>query len=160
MTKTEKIILSLGVMALGILFILLQDKFIGILMTVAGGCCIALGVVDIFNRRVAQSVIKLISGLLLIICGWALVEAVLYILAGILLIFGILAVYDKIRSGCGHTTLLKAVLSYAVPVISIALGLLLLFQSLADVGVLLIISGVLLIVAGVMILIESLLWED
>ncbi len=159
MTKTEKLIIALGVMALGILFILLTDKFIGILMTVAGGCLIALGVVDIFNRRVVQAVIKLVSGVLLVICGWTLVEGVLYILAGVLLVFGILAVYDKIKNGSGCVTLWRNLLSYAVPVIGVAIGVLLLLQGLVDVGVLLVISGVLLVVAGAIILIETLLEE-
>ncbi len=157
MTKTEKLIIAIGVMAMGILFILLTDKFIGILMTIAGGSLIALGVVELFYRRVARAVIKLVSGLLLVICGWALVEAVLYILAGVLLVVGILAVYDKIKNGSGCTTFWRTLLSYVLPVIGIVIGVSLLFQGLVDVGVLLVISGVLLIVAGVSILIEALL---
>ncbi len=159
MTKTEKLIVALGVMALGILFILLTDKFIGILMTIAGGSLIALGVVDLFYRRIAQAVIKLVSGLLLVICGWTLVEGVLYLLAGVLLIFGVLAVYDKIKNGSNCATFWQNLLSYAVPVIGIVIGVALLLQGLVDVGVLLIVSGVLLIVAGVSILIEALLAE-
>ncbi len=159
MTKTEKLIVALCVMALGILFILLTDKFIGILMTIAGGSLIALGVVDLFCRRVAQAVIKLVSGLLLVICGWTLVEGVLYVLAGVLLVFGILAVYDKIKNGSNCATFWHKLLSYAVPVIAVVIGVLLLFQGLADVGVLLVISGVLLIAASVSILIEAFLVE-
>ncbi len=159
MTKTEKLIIALGVMALGVLFILLQDKFIGILMTVAGGALIALGVVDAWNRRVAQSVIKLVSGVVLVVCGWVLVEAVLYILAGVLLIFGILAIYDKIKRGHGCESAWQTFLSYAVFAVVITIGGLLLFQGLIEVGIALIISGVLMIIAGALILVEALLAE-
>ncbi len=159
MTKTEKLIVSLGVMALGVLFILLQDRFIGILMTVAGITLIAFGLADIFRRRVAQAVVKLVSGVLLIVCGWTLVEGVLYILSAVLLVFGILAVYDKMKRVCARDTVWQRIFSFSLPALAIATGTLLLFQSLIDVGVLLIISGVLLIVAGVLFLLEIFLAE-
>ncbi len=159
MTKTERIIVAIGVLTVGILFILLKDKFIGISMTLAGGSCIAFGVVDLVNHRVAQSVVKLVSGLLLVVCGWVLVEGVLYILAGLSLVFGILAIYDKIKVGCGGVAFWRSVLFYALPVICICIGLLLLFQALMDVGVALIVSGVLLVLAGGALLANALLPE-
>ncbi len=159
MTKTEKLILALGVMVLGILFILLQDKFIGILMTAVGVCLIALGVADLFKGQIAQAVIKLVSGVLLVVCGWTLVEGVLYILSAGLLIFGILALYDKIKNGCLRETIWDILLAFALPALAVAIGLLLLFQALIDVGVLLILSGVLLLVAGGIILADLFLTE-
>ncbi len=159
MTKTEKLIIALGLVALGVLFILLKDKFIGILMSVAGGSLVALGVVDICNRRVAQSVIKLVCGLLIVVCGWVLVEAVLYLLSGVLLVFGVLSIYDKIKHTRVCDSVWKTALSYSVFAVVTAIGLLLLFQSLLDVGVTLIICGVLMIIAGALILVESLIEE-
>ena len=86
MKKSEKIIAAVLTMALGLLFILLKDAFIGVLMTLLGAGLIVLGVVDIVNKLVPPAVVKMVSGTLVILCGWALVEAVLYILAGGLLI--------------------------------------------------------------------------
>ncbi len=159
MTKTEKLIVALGVMVLGVLFILLQDKFIGILMTAVGICLIALGGIDVFHGQIAQAVVKLVSGLLLIICGWTLVEGVLYILSAALLIFGILAIYDKIKHGYRKDVLWQTLVSFSLPVLAAAMGILLLFQALIDVGVLLILSGFLLLCAGGLLLVDLFLTE-
>ena len=93
MKKTERIIAAILTMVVGILLIAMQDKFIGILMSIAGACLIVLGVVDICHRYVPPAVIKIVSGILIIVCGWALVEAVLYIVSAMLLIAGILVLY-------------------------------------------------------------------
>ncbi len=159
MKKSEQIISSLVLMALGVLFILLRDDFIGILMTVAGGSLIALGIVDLIGASTPQAVIKLVSGLILIIAGWAIVEAVLYLLSGICLIFGVLTLYEKIkdRSRCGY--LWQKALEYATPAICIAIGGLLLFHRGEWVDFTLIVSGILIILEGGVLLTAALARE-
>ena len=51
MKKTEKLIAALLMMVIGVLFIVMKDKFIGILMTIAGVSLIVLGVVDIVQQN-------------------------------------------------------------------------------------------------------------
>ena len=98
MKKTEKIISALLTIALGVLLILLKGDVISILMTVLGLGLIAFGVVDFCNVLIPPAVIKTVVGAIVILCGWVIVEAVLYVLAAILLIAGILLLYDKIRN--------------------------------------------------------------
>ena len=86
MKRSEKIITALLIMALGILFIILKDAFIALLMTVAGISLIVLGIIDLVDRLVPPAVVKIVAGALVVLCGWVIVEAVLYILAAILLI--------------------------------------------------------------------------
>ncbi len=155
MTKTEKGIVALVLMAVGVLFIILRGSFIGILMTVAGVCLISFGIADFIWRKVPQATVKIVSGLLLVISGWVLVEAVLYILAAILLIFGILALYDKIKNECIKVPLWRVMLGYATPVLCIAVGLLLLLQNVMETDVVLILSGVVAIVEGGGILLST-----
>ncbi len=159
MTKTEKLIVALVLMALGVLFILLKDSFIGILMTVVGVSLIALGGVDIFNRRLPLAIVKIIAGLLLIICGWLIVEAVLYILAGVLLIVGVLALYDRIKNKAWCASVWQVLLDFATPLICVAIGVLLLFQSGIGVELALIFSGVLMIVEGIAVLVDAFIEE-
>ena len=90
MKKTEKIISALLTIALGVLLITLRGKFISILMTVLGLGLIAFAVLDLCNRLVPPAVIKAVVGIVIILCGWTIIEAVLYILAAILLVAGIL----------------------------------------------------------------------
>ena len=77
MKQSEKIISAILTMVVGVLLITMKDNFISILMTIAGGCLIVVGVVDACNRLLPPAVIKIVSGLLLIICGRAVVRAVL-----------------------------------------------------------------------------------
>lgn len=159
MKKSEKIISAVLMMVLGIMFIILKDKFIGLLMTVAGISLIVLGVVDIVENSIPPAVIKIVSGILVILCGWVVVEAVLYILAGVLLVFGILLLYDEIKNKGGCDTLWQTLLQYAVPVICIAIGVLLLFHRGEMMEIVLIISGCLIFVEGGIVLFNALTEE-
>ena len=159
MKKSEKIISAVLMMVLGIMFIILKDKFIGLLMTVAGISLIVLGVVDIVENSIPPAVIKIVSGILVILCGWVVVEAVLYILAGVLLAFGILLLYDEIKNQTGCDTLWQTLLQYAVPVICIAIGVVLLFHRGEMMDIVLIISGCLIFVEGGILLFNALIEE-
>ncbi len=159
MKKSEKLITALVLMALGVLFIILKDNFIGILMTVAGVSLIVLGIVDVINGGLPQAIVKIVSGLLLIICGWAVVEAVLYILSGILLIFGMLWLYDKIKNGTSCSALWQTVLEYVMPSVCIAIGFLLLFHRSGAVGLILTLCGILAIIEGAILLIDAFMEE-
>ena len=142
-------------MVFGILLIIMQDNFIGILMTIAGICLIVLGVVDIFQRFIPPAVIKIVSGILIIVCGWVLVEAILYVIAALLLIAGILLLYDKIRKGVLCDTVWQTVLEYALPSVCIVIGALLLFHQAFAVEIIFIISGSLTLIEGGLLLIEA-----
>lgn len=158
MKKSEKIISALLMMVLGIMFIILKDKFIGLLMTVAGISLIVLGVVDIVENLIPPAVIRIVSGLLVIICGWVVVEAVLYILAGVLLVVGILLLYDEIKNGERCDSLLQKLLKYAVPIICIAIGILLLFHRGEMLEIVLIVSGCLTFIEGGIVLFNA--WTE
>ena len=159
MKKSEKIISALLMMVLGVMFIILKDKFIGLLMTVAGISLIVLGVADLIENLVPPAVIKIVSGILVIVCGWVVVEAVLYILAGVLLVFGILLLYDEIKNKEGCERLWQTLLRYAVPVICIAIGILLLFHRGEMIEIVLIISGCLIFLEGGILLFNALIEE-
>ena len=118
-------------------------------------CIIVLGVVDIFARAIPPAVVKLVSALLIIICGWALVEAVLYIVAAALLIVGILLLYDKLKNKPTCSTLIAKILEYALPSVMIAIGILLLFCQSAAVNFIFILSGILTLIAGGVLLFSA-----
>ena len=159
MKQSEKIISAILTMVVGILLITMKDNFISILMTIAGGCLIVVGVVDACNRLIPPAVIKIVSGLLLIICGWAVVRAVLYIVAALLLVGGILLLYDKIKRKCKCDKVLFTISEYAVIGIMIFIGFLLLFHQAKAVNVIFIVSGVLTIIEGGLLLANTFIQE-
>lgn len=155
MKRSERIIAAVLTMVFGVLLIAMQDNFIGILMTIGGACLIVLGIVDIFQRFIPPAVIKIVSGILIIVCGWALVEAVLYVVAALLLIVGILLLYDKIRKRITCDTPWKTVLEYALPAVCILIGALLLFHQAFAVELIFIITGSLTLIEGGLLLVEA-----
>ena len=156
MKRSEKIIAAVLTMVFGILLMVLQNDFISILMTIVGVCFIALGVVDFFRRATPPALVKIVGGLLLIICGWAVVEAVLYVLAAIALLIGILFLYDKLKKPpiCKKGGYL--LLEYAIPILCIAIGVLLLFHALISVRFIFITTGFLVVLLGGVILFNAL----
>ena len=155
MKKTEKLIIALLMMVIGVLFIVMKNNFIGILMTIAGISLIVLGVVDAVQRLIPPAVIKIVSGIFVVVCGWTVVEAVLYILAAALLILGILLLYDKLkrRYTCAH--ILYTVCEYAVPIICILIGMLLLLHRGININFIFISCGILSILEGGLLLFNT-----
>ena len=155
MKKTEQIIAAVLTMVVGILLIAMQDKFIGLLMSIAGACLIVLGLVDLFHRYVPPAVIKIVSGILIIVCGWVLVEAVLYIVSAMLLIAGILLLYDKIKKRVHCDTLFRTVVEYALPSVFIIIGCLLLCHQAFALEIIFVITGIFTLIEGGILLVEA-----
>ena len=155
MKKTEKIILAAATIAFGVLLMILQGSIVSILMTVLGVGLIAFGVMDLINKNFPQAIVKLVCGLVIIICGWVIVSAVLYILAAVLLIAGILLIYEKIRCSKKGETLLKTLIEYAMPILCIVIGVLLMFNQGNTVNWVFIIGGILTVVEGGLLLVGA-----
>jgi hypothetical protein len=155
MKKTEKIITAAATIAFGVLLMILQGSIVSILMTVLGVGLIAFGVMDLINKNFPHAVVKLVCGLVVIICGWVIVSAVLYILAAVLLIAGILLIYEKIRCSKKGETLLKTLLEYAMPILCIVIGVLLMFNQGNTVNWVFIIGGIFTVVEGGLLLVGA-----
>ncbi len=148
MKKSEKLLAAIVTMVLGVLLIFLKGKCIALMMSVAGLSLIVLGVIDICNRCVPPAVIKCVVGVLIIICGWLTLSAVLYVLSALLLIAGFLLLYDKIKKRPVYVNKCLTWLEYAKPSLCIAIGFLFLFHTKKIVGVILITSGIFTLLIG------------
>ena len=155
MKKTEKIAVAIATMVVGVLLVAMRDSFIGIVMSVAGIALLALGIFDFFNRLIPPGVIKCVTGILIIICGWLLVEAVLYIVSALLLIGGILLLYDKLKKGTRCEGMALAILEYVTPAICIVMGLLFLFHQLLPLTVVFVVGGMITLAEGGFLLLNA-----
>ena len=97
MKITDKLLLSLLLIATGLLCIFLKSESVGVALVVFGVLFVVAGLVDLLRRQISPAVIKIVSGVLLIVFGLTLVKAALYVLASVLLVYGILKVYDLIK---------------------------------------------------------------
>ena len=155
MKGSEKIVAGLLTIALGVLLIVLKGSVVSILMTVLGVGLIAFGVFDLFNQLIPPAVVKLVVGAILILCGWVIVEAVLYVLAAVLIILGVLILYEKIKSKSVCPLLWQTICDYAVPVVFIMMGILLLFNKGSTVAWVFVFSGVFTIIEGGLLLVNG-----
>lgn len=155
MKKTEKVIAALLTIALGVLLIVLRGKLVSIVMTVLGVGSMAFGVMDIFSRAVPPAVVKLVVGLVVILCGWVIVGAVLYVAAALLIIAGVLLLYEKIRGKETCGSLLHTLCTYAVPAVFLVIGTLLLFNQGNTASWVFIFSGAFTIVLGGILLVGA-----
>ena len=160
MTKTQKILSAVFTVALGIMLIILRSEVISIAMTVLGVGCIVLGVFDLIQKLIPPAVVKLVVGAIIIICGWIIVSAVLYVLAGLLLIVGILFVYEKMRNRVRCQTWYLTLCEYAVPILCIVIGTLLLFNQGNTVNWVFIVSGSVTVLEGGLLLVDALQTEN
>ena len=157
MKKSEKIIAAVIAMTVGVLLIALQGDFISILMTIAGLALIVWGIIDLCLRRLSFGVVKIVSGLLAIVCGWTLIEAVLYIAAALSLIAGILLLCDKLKKKIACSGFLRTALEYAVPIMLILLGILFLFHQTLPIIFVFISGGAVIVLEGAILLTNALL---
>ncbi|MBQ8686051.1 MAG: DUF308 domain-containing protein [Clostridia bacterium] len=155
MKKSEKIVTALATIALGVLLIVLRGDLISILMTVLGVGLAAFGVMDLFNRRFPPAIVKLVFGLVVIVCGWVIVEAVLYLVAAVLLIAGILLLYEKIKNKVSCATLFYTLCEYAIPIVFIVIGTLLMFNQGNTVDWVFVVGGIFTVIEGGLLLVGA-----
>ena len=77
MKKSEKIITACLTILLGVLLMVLKQNLIGVILTIAGVGLIVLGILDLLSRAIPFALIKMISGIFIIILGWVLWSIVL-----------------------------------------------------------------------------------
>ena len=151
MKKSEMIISAIFTIAIGVLLMIMKGEMISVFMTVLGVSLIVFGLLDLLQKNVPFAVVKIVVGGVVILFGWTIVSAVVYILASIVLIVGILALYDCLRYRLRCVQSKEALKILATPVVCILIGLILFFNQWDWVFV----------VAGLFTVLEGglLLWE-
>ncbi len=151
MKKSEMIISAIFTIAIGVLLMIMKGEMISVFMTVLGVSLIVFGLLDLLQKNVPFAVVKIVVGGVVILFGWTIVSAVVYILASIVLIVGILALYDCLRYRLHCVQGKEALKILATPVVCILIGLILFFNQWDWVFV----------VAGLFTVLEGglLLWE-
>lgn len=155
MKKTEKVVVALLTLLLGIALLILRGSLISVLMTVIGIVFIAFGIIQWIRGQIVLAIIKAVIGIVLIICGWAVVGAVLYVLAAAVMITGILLLYEQIKNQHCGTTLLQKIVAFAYPIVCILIGFFLLFNEGNEAQWVFIVSGSLTVLEGGLLLLSA-----
>ncbi len=157
MRRTEKIVLAAVLVVLGVLLMVFQENVVKMLMTVIGATLIAFGMANFFHRTIFLAVVKTVAGVVAIILGVFAVNVVLYLLAGLLLILGVLFLYGQLKIGNRCRTHFQNILAYALPVICLVLGVLLLFNNGEEVSWVFVLGGILVLAEGGLLFADALL---
>ena len=129
---------------IGLLLVILRGGSLGILMTAIGVLLIVLGVMDIYKGKDAvKGVIEIAVGVAIIVGGWIFAEIVLLVFGVLLIVKGVmelLKTYDK-----GIMTALPSI-------VTILIGILLVFAKWALLDLICLIAGIIFIVNAVLTL--------
>lgn len=128
MKKTEIIFSAIFTIAIGVLLMIMKGEMISVFMTILGVSLIIFGVIDLLRKNIPFAVVKIVVGSVVILFGWTIVSAVVYILATIVLIIGVLVLYDCVRFRLRCVYGKEALKILATPVVCILIGLILFFN--------------------------------
>lgn len=144
-TSKDTLIASALYILVGVLFCLLRSSMLEIMMTVVGVLFIMYGVFRALEKDWIPCVIAVAAGVAIIVCGWTVAEIVLLILGIVLIVKGLLDLYNAANRHSGLYAVLGAVLTVLV-------GILLIVSKFAVIDWLFIVMGVILIIDGVLFL--------
>lgn len=154
-SKRDSIIISLMSIAIGALFIILKGQVISIAMTAIGVLLIVNGIIHIVkDSDKVYGIILLCVGILIIVGGWLITTVILYILAVLFIIYGLLAVFAFFRGANVNVLYLIA------PILMIVAGVLLFFNQKGTIDWVFIVEGIVLIVEGLFNLLSVLFIKE
>ena len=151
MTKTERLIVSIATIAIGVLFIVLQDVTVQVATSIAGVLILVLGVLDLLYKEMVVGMIKFLFGILVLVFGWWITSAVLYVLAVAVLVLAAWWVYELWNVRCIRFGASALAWRYLQPAILIAIGTLLFFHQGENTGWLFVLTGILTVLEGALL---------
>lgn len=149
----KDVVFALLMIVVGILLVAMKSGAISFAVTILGIALIVVGILDIAvnKKELIIGGIEILIGALLIVFAWVLTDIVLFIMAGVLVIYGVYGVYLAVKGGTKPIG--RFVLSLIVPVIYLVAGIFLFFHGF---NWAFIVTGVILILYGVMQIVRSL----
>jgi len=158
--KTEKLIAAVATVCLGILLIVLEGTTVQVITSVFGVLLIVLGVLDLLSKDHKMGTMKCLFGALILIFGYVILSAVLYLTAILLLVAAIWWLFDLWRNGCLRWNGWGVLLQYAQPVLLALIGGLLFFHELENMQWVFILAGILTVLEGSLLFISAIQYEN
>ena len=148
MTKTEKLIVSIITVALGILLIVLRGATVQVVTSIFGVLLIVLGCLDIMAKDTLIGAAKFFFGIFILAFGWLVLSVVLYAVSVTVLVIALWWVYELWRTRCIRSFSWMFLFQYAQPILLAAVGVLLLFHQIESNEWLFVTAGVFTVLEG------------
>ena len=149
MKKDSQLLIRIGIIVLGVLFVIKRSGVIHIAITMIAAVLLLSAIYDFIKKQTSNGVIKGVIALCVRVIGWMFVELALYLIAALLLFYGIGQLIQTVKQKP------NGYLPYAVPVFSLIAGCCLLFNQGGTVDWIFVVVGIVLIVDGILSLVRS-----
>lgn len=152
MKISKEFVFAALMVVVGILLIALKGAAISWAVTILGVALIVAGVLDVLVNKKGWIAggIEILIGVLLIVFAWVITDIVLFIVAGVLVVYGIYGIILAVQKGT--KPLSKFLLALIVPAVYVIAGIFLFLNGFSWAFV---VSGVILVVYGVLQMIQA-----
>ena len=96
--QSTNLIVAILTIVLGALLVIYKDSILNILMTILGVGLLVWAIIDFLNEKRTPAIIKAIVGVVIIVLGWLITDIVLYVFAGLLLVYAVCELYELIKA--------------------------------------------------------------
>lgn len=149
--KLKYLFSSFSAILLGILFIVLQASVLDIVIKVFAAILVVMGILELVRLHVLAAIVKAALGVVVFLFGWKMMVVALYIVGALLILHGVLGLFDLLRKRRGKIFVIFGLLSSAFCILA---GVLLLFYNGLTLSWLFIAAGIALIVNGILSLVR------
>lgn len=150
--KLKYLFSSFSAILLGILFIVLQASVLDIVIKVFAAILVVMGILELVRLHVLAAIVKAALGVVVFLFGWKMMVVALYIVGALLILHGVLGLFDLLRKHRRKKAfVIFGLLSSAFCILA---GVLLLFYNGLTLSWLFIAAGIALIVNGILSLVR------
>ncbi|MBE7061022.1 MAG: hypothetical protein E7382_00630 [Clostridiales bacterium] len=144
MKISSNLITAVLTIVLGALLIIFKGFILNIAMTIVGVGLIVWAVIDALDKKWTPAIIKGVAGVLLIVLGWLITGIILYVLAGLLLVYAVYQIYLLVTAKKKKWEL------FVQPVLFALIAILFFLQGF---GWAFVVAGIILVIQGILALI-------
>lgn len=149
----ETVVLSLSMVASGILFCVLQTGWLAVLLTIVSVFVIAMGILEIVKKHYIRGLLEILIGIAVITCSWTILDITLLILGLSIIVYS----QYQIVVDCPNINDKPVVflLNLSKPMMILALGIIFIIAKWTLGNAICIVIGVFAIVDGLLMLIRT-----
>lgn len=155
MNQKGNVASALGSILLGALLIIMKGKIISVAITVLAVFVIIGAIVDFTAGLVNFGIVKMVSGVCILVFGWIFASLAFYILAAGIILMGLLQISSIKKTMPVNLTAGERFQEYFKPGLMVVAGACFLFNQKGTITWVFIATGVLLIVNGIMTLVGA-----
>lgn len=141
---------------LGIIFLVWKNQVVSIAMSILGALLVVQSILHLVRKDYTSAIIKASIGIIVIVFGWALASAALFIMSAVWLIYGVMQLLEILKFLPDVKKTGAKVIMLIRPVMDVLIAGSLLFNQSGTVAWVFIIAGIFLIIEGCLSLIDAL----